>query len=279
MTRAPFSSVLVLSVCLASAATAQRAPEARTAVSPRAGEGRQPAVPVGSSVASLLRAIPRSAAPVASLILPGLGQAALDRDRAIAYLAVETFSVLQYLKESREHTRERRQYRTLARDVARSSFQGEKPDGSWAYYEAMEHFLESGEFSLSLSEVVPEQDTLTYNGSRWILARRTFWANPFVAPAPGSQSHQAAIDFYLEKAVRPEFRWTWRNAQLQRDLYRRSIDRANDSARRSRAAVTLIVANHLLSAIDAFALVRLDQAGGPGRSSIHRLRVSLPVGR
>lgn len=246
-----------------------------------ASRGRTSAMesPAAAAGGETFAPIPREAAPLASLVVPGLGQAMLGRDRSIAYVAVETFALLQYLKEHRELSRERRQYRSLARDVARASFTGAKPDGSWAYYEAMESYLESGEFSLSTSSIVPEPDEDTYNGSRWILARRTFWANPFVAPPVGSAEYDAAVAFYLEKAVRPEFRWSWRNAALQHDLYKRSIDRANESARRSRAALTLLVANHLLSAVDALATVRLEEVPGSRGTAERRLRIAVPIGR
>jgi hypothetical protein len=220
----------------------------------------------------MLARIPRQAAPLASLIVPGLGQAVLGRERGIVYLAVETFAVLQYIKDVREFARERRQYRLLARDVARLPFGGARVDGDWDYYEAMAgRFPESGEFSESASAMVPEDDTLTYNGSRWILARRTFWRDPFATPPVGSAEYQQAIDFYLLKAIRPDFRWSWRNAALQHDLFRRSIDRSNDSAKRARSAATILLANHLLSAIDAFASIRLSEGVSPGQQ---RLRIS-----
>jgi hypothetical protein len=220
------------------------------------------------------RGIPRSAAPIASLAIPGLGQAVLGRERFVAYVAIEGFTLLQYAKDSRESARERRRYRGLARDVSRASFGGTRPDGSWDYYEAMERFLESGEFSLSANQLVPEVDTTTYNGSRWLLARRTHWANPFVEPPRSSEEYQRALALYLEKAARPEFRWSWRNAQLQLDLYRGSIDRANDSARRARGALTLLLANHLLSAFDAFAVLRIE---GDPTSRTRRVSVAIPL--
>ena len=220
----------------------------------------------------------RELAPLASLLVPGAGQAMLRRDRFLAYLAVETFALLQYAKDKRDGSRERARYLSLARDVARAPYGGPRPIGNWNYYEEMQKFMESGEFSSSLTDTIPEMDTTTFNGSRWILARRTFWANPFVAPPPTSDEYRRALAFYLEKAVRPDFRWTWRNAQLQRDLYRSSIEKANDSARRARSAATLILANHLLSAVDAFATVRLQQTSTPSGREL-RLRVSMPIER
>lgn len=220
----------------------------------------------------------RELAPLASLLVPGAGQAMLRRDRFLAYLAVETFALLQYAKDKREGSRERARYLSLSRDVARAPFGGARPVGSWDYYEEMQKYPESGEFSSSLTDTIPEADTSTFNGSRWILARRTFWVDPFRAPPRTSEEYRRAIAFYLEKAVRPDFRWTWRNAQLQLDLYRRSIERANDSARRARSAATVILANHLLSAVDAFATVRLQEAStATGREL--RLHISVPVER
>lgn len=225
----------------------------------------------------VLRAVPRDLAPLASLVLPGAGQAMLGKDRMLAYLSLEAFAWLQWGKDDRDGARERRRYRALARDVARASFGGPRPDGRWKYYEDMERYLESGQYSLSATALVPEPDTLTYNGARWLLARRTFWTNPDVPPPVSSAAYQRALEFYDQEAVGSEFRWSWRNAQLQWDLFRQSIDRANDSARRARAAATIIVANHLLSAVDAFATVRVESGARGGRPE-HRLRVSVPVG-
>lgn len=273
--RAGAIAVLLACVTLASPASAQRPDSTAVGVRPRAADS----VPGTSTPVvrqpRFLDAIPRSATPLASLVIPGLGQAVLRRDRFLAYVAVEGFVLLQYGKDAREGARERRRYRALAHDVSRASFGGDRPNGSWDYYEAMERYLESGQFSLSATAIVPETDTLTYNGSRWLLARRTFWANAFVEPPRNSEAYQRAVDLYLEKAVRPDFRWSWRNAQLQLDVYRRSIGRANDSARRARSAATLIAANHLLSAIDAFAVLRVE---GGMDGAPRRLKVSIPVG-
>ena len=247
---------------------------AQRTVAPSAAVSRQVAVDSGNPALGWGRVVPRSLAPVASLLVPGLGQAALGRQRFVSYVAIEGFTLLQYAKDSREAARERRRYRGLARDVSRASFGGPRPDGRWDYYEAMERFLESGEFSLSLTQLVPEVDTTTYNGSRWLLARRTHWSNPFVEPPRNSEEYQRALALYLEKAARPDFRWSWRNAQLQLDLYRGSIERANDSARRARGALTVLLANHLLSAFDAFAVLRIE---GDPTSPSRRVSVALPL--
>jgi hypothetical protein len=71
--------------------------------------------------------------------------------------------------------------------------------------------------------------------------------------------YQRALELYESRAVRQPYRWSWRNAQLEQDLYRRTISRTNDAYRRATIDLSAVIANHLLSAIDAFAVVRLLQ--------------------
>ena len=203
--------------------------------------------------------VPAWTAPLASAVVPGAGQAVLHQQRSVAYLAVEAFVWLQYFKDRRDWQQQRTAYRDLAAQVARSPFTGNPAVGAWAYYETMEHFLESGVYSLSGSttDVQPESDESTYNGAMWLLARRNFWPNPSVAPPVSSPEYQHALQFYESRAVRPEYRWSWRNAQLEQDLYRRTINKANDAVRRMTSDLGVLLANHVLSTVDAFAVLQL----------------------
>lgn len=215
-------------------------------------------------------------APVASLVLPGLGQAVLHQDRFIAYLALEAWAMLEFSNQRIEARAQQDRYRTLARDVARALYGPTHPVGTWAYYESMEHYVESGVFDrLPGGEVDPDIDIDTYNGAMWLLARTTFWANPDLAPPAASAEYRHAINFYLDRAVRAEYRWSWRNAQLEQDLYVRTIRRSNTSFRGARAALGAVLANHLLSGVDAFVTLRVEGLdGGDGRG--FSLRGSLP---
>lgn len=216
-------------------------------------------------------------APVGSLLLPGLGQAVLRQDRFVAYLALEAWSVLEFANQRMEARRQQDRYRALARDVARSLYGPSYPIGPWAYYEAMEKYLESGVFDrVPGGDVDPEIDESTYNGDMWRIARETFWTDPAVAPPVSSDRYRYAVNFYLNRAIRPEFRWSWRGAQLEQDLYVRTIRRNNTAYRQARAALGTVIANHLLSAVDAFVTLRiegLDVSGAPGMT----LRGSLPI--
>jgi hypothetical protein len=209
---------------------------------------------------STIDRLPLWSAPLASLVLPGLGQARLRQGRAAAYLAAESFLLLQYAKDLGEGRRNEREYRSIARTIARRGFVASPPDTVWQYYEKLHEYLESGVFSAATSgPTVPESDPATFNGYQWQLARRQFGI-PDVDPGSANPvMYQRALELYESRAVRQPYRWSWRNAQLEQDLYRRTISRTNDAYRRATIDLSAVIANHLLSAIDAFAVVRLLQ--------------------
>lgn len=282
--RVPIRLSSLAALCLLAlphAAAAQQSASARAgaAAGSAAATGPSTAVPLSSADSARRGRIPRWTAPVASLIVPGLGQLQLGRERFVAYAGTELFLWTQYVKDLRELRRQRQAYKGLARDVARFFFSRNGPDGDWDYYETMaKDFLESGAYSTAASgEVVPESDPATYNGHVWQLALRTYWGNPDVPPAPGSEPYERALALYKQWAVPDDLRWSWRNSQLERDLYRRAIARANDSFRRATVGGSLIVANHLLSAVDAFVVVRLESLRGPGGEERIGARVQLPL--
>jgi hypothetical protein len=126
----------------------------------------------------------------------------------------------------------------------------------------MEHFVESGVFDASAADgVQPETDPESYNGFIWLRARTTFWEDPAVPPPAGSDAYAAALDYYDGRAIQPEFRWSWRNAQLEQDVFRRTISRSNEAFRRSIQDLGVIIANHALSTVDAYVTIRLRDIG------------------
>ena len=204
-------------------------------------------------------------APVLSGLVPGAGQFAMGQQRSVGYLVAEGYLIIQQVRARRDANGDRDAYRALAFEVARKPFGGERPRGSWDYYESMEKYLESGAYDrVPGGALDPETDETTYNGARWLLARETYWLNPAVAPAVGSQEYQRALAFYQSRAVRPAFQWSWRDAQLERDVYAQTIASANRSGQRAVNYVGLIGANHLVSLIDAYVSVRVRRFGGAG---------------
>lgn len=260
--------VLALLAGAASALRAQHAPVALqrsgTVVAPAIGT-RAPGGPL-QAPQTISVSDPRAPwwAPVASGLVPGAGQFALKQQRSVAYLVAEAFLIVQYLAAQRDGDRERDAYRALAVNVARKPYGGSQP-GTWDYYERMEQFLESGAYDRVPGGLVdPETDPATYNGFRWQLARETYWLNPDVPPAVGSSAYQRALDFYQQNAVNDAFRWSWRDAQLQQDVYVQTIRSANRSYQQAVNMLGIVAVNHLASLIDAYVSVRVRRFGGAG---------------
>lgn len=208
-------------------------------------------------------------APALSAVVPGAGQFVLGQQRSVGYLVAEGYLLLQQVRARRDANREREAYRTLAFEVARSPFGGERPRGSWNYYESMEKYLESGAFDrVPGGALDPETDETTYNGARWLLARETYWLNPAVPPAVGSPEYQRALAFYQSRAVPDAYRWSWRDARLQQDVYAQTIASANRGVQRAVNYAGLVGANHLVSLIDAYISVRIRRYGGAGVAGV-----------
>jgi hypothetical protein len=216
-------------------------------------------------------------APVVSAVVPGAGQAALRQDRWIAFAAVEAFSWLRYVSDRQEAARGRRRYQRIADQVARALYTpGDPATGSFEYYETMEKWVESGVYdAMPGGALDPEGDTTTFNGWTWRLARQTYWPDPDEAPLPESMAYRNALAFYERRAIRPEFRWSWRDAQLQQDLYRRAIFSSNAAYRRATQDLAAVLANHVLSTVDAYVTVRLRRRPGPIGDET-RLEATLP---
>lgn len=204
-------------------------------------------------------------APVTSGVLPGTGQLMMGQQRGVGYLVAEGYLLLQLFRARRDANRDRDAYRALANEVARKPFGGVRPSGGWDYYESMEKYLESGAFDrIPGGAIDPETDETTFNGARWLLARETFWGNPGSPPPVGSSEYSRALAFYQSRAITAAYQWSWRDAQLEQDVYRQTIASANRSVQQAVNYVGLIGANHLVSLIDAYVSVRVRRFGGAG---------------
>jgi hypothetical protein len=193
-----------------------------------------------------LSRLPRATAPLASLIVPGAGQAMLGQDRSLSYVAVEGLMWWLYVKESRERSQQEAAFRDIARRVARAHLSPNGPDGDWVYYEAMRDWTESGVFSRSATQLLPEENDSTFNGHQWTIAKAL------------SADSVSALEIYKQRAVRANMAWSWRNAGLQKDEFAQATNKRNDADKAARAQLTYIVLNHLLSMVDAFATFRLQ---------------------
>jgi len=201
--------------------------------------------------------------PLASLLLPGTGQLLAHQDRGAVYLAAEVYLVSRFLQLDHEAVAEAQRFQNLAFDVARRSFGPLRRDTIFEYYEQMERFAESGAYDRDPGPaLVPESDPNTYNGSMWLLARRTYWEDPNVPPDPMSPQYLNALQFYQARAVGPNFLWSWRDHSLEHEVFRDYIKRSDNAFRRAQNQIGLLLANHVLSAVDALISARLSVAAG-----------------
>ncbi len=211
--------------------------------------------------------------PFASFAVPGSGQLLGGQPRGLVYLATEAWLVARALSLSHEGRRERAAFRELAFAVARRPYASVRTDGAFEYYETMSHFVRSGEFDIDPSvSFAPETDTTTFNGSVWLLARRTFFANPDSALNPTSPAYQAAVAFYASRAFSGPFRWSWEDARLEQDVFRAEITKSDDAFRASTNFLGVVVLNHIVSAVDALIAQRLR--GGGARGLVPRIGVT-----
>lgn len=215
---------------------------------------------------------------LASAVVPGAGQAMLHQKRAVAYLAVEAMAWSTFASHRRVARSARDRYRSLAATVARAPFSDRRPVGDFDYYERMEHFLASGRFDLASGAGMlhPEEDSATYNGAMWLLARRTYWTDPSQPPPRTSIEWTRAEAFYLQRAIRPEFQWSWGGATDEYAQFRQLIRRSNDTYRSALSDLGLALGNHVLSTIDASISLRLEQRR-LATSREYRVSVEIPL--
>jgi hypothetical protein len=216
--------------------------------------------------------------PLASAAIPGAGQARLGQDRFIAYLALESFLWARYAADRREALRERAAYRRVATRVSRAGYPGDKPVGDFEYYERMEDWIASGDFDRDpgTATLEPEIDETTYNGAMWLLARKTYWPSPNTPPPAGSAAAVAALRFYEESAIKPEFQWSWRDARYEQDVFRRHIRASNEAFRHAIEDIGVVIANHVLSTVDAYISLRLRAAQAPDTREDFGLTAAIP---
>lgn len=207
---------------------------------------------------------------LASAVLPGLGQAMLHQKRSAVYLVLEGAGLAYYFSQQHDGNKKRNEYRSLSRTVARAALSPNGPDGDWDYYERMEKYVASGAFDrIAGGDVDPETDPDTFNGAMWLLARQTYWRDPETPPLLQSEEYRAALTFYLDRAATPEFLWSWTSNAAAYQSYRSAIARSNSAFRNAEQTLSLVLANHFLSAIDAYTSVRMRvRRNGDGATTL-----------
>ena len=66
-----------------------------------------------------------------------------------------------------------------------------------------------------------------------------------------------AIGFYEGRAYEQLYRWSWTNAPLEYAAFVSLIDESNEANRLAMIDLGIVIANHLLSTVDAYVTLRL----------------------
>ncbi|HUF70030.1 MAG TPA: hypothetical protein VMM79_15400 [Longimicrobiales bacterium] len=252
---------------------------------PLAGRGEVPALglPEGLALESVVDRIPGGTwfaaqsvarlepglAMAASAVVPGAGQLLLGNDRWVPYVALEIWGWISFFERRTRARSLARDYRDLAWYVARRVSVGERRDTVFEYYEEMTHYAASGTWDSDPEApgVQPELDGRTFNGDLWELSRSLFFPGGFNYQ-PGSAPYEQALAYYLRNAMPPTFTWAWGDSFLEQQSFRELIRRSDEAYRSSTQFLGLMLANHVVSAVDALVIGRLQ-----GGSSESRFRI------
>jgi len=256
------AAVLAAAVLAVDAASGQEPPSTSWAWASPAPPSREP-FQAPSGVAQR--------APFLSLMLPGVGQHTQGRGRKWVYAALEVAAWAYWVDRRGAGFSLRDEYRDVAWERARLQA-GTRVDGDFEYYERLTKWTRSGTYDRDPigSGVQPEADPGSFNGSIWLRARQLFFSGRGDVPRD-DPAYAAALGYYEERAYRTEFLWDWSGAQGAQQEFAELISESDDRFRRATTALGVVLANHLISAVDAFlvergrrAPLRVDVAPGGG---------------
>jgi hypothetical protein len=204
--------------------------------------------------------------PLVSMVLPGAGQHLLGQRRKWAYLALEAAGWAFFVERRRAGADYRERYRDYAWENGRIQ-SASRVDGDFDYYERLAHWTRSGAFDSDQGApgVQPEMDENTFNGSVWSLATRIFLGEAQNVPE-SDPAYQSALDYYGEEAYATALLWDWSGAPGAQSEYAALLDTSDSRFRQATTVLGVIIANHVLSAADAYVSAR-------GRAGSARLRI------
>ena len=195
-------------------------------------------------------------AALLSAVLPGAGQYALGRRRAWVYAALEAAGWIVWAERRSAGADLVRRYRDFAWERARIQA-GPRVDGDFDYYETLTQWTRSGAFDLdpSTTGVQPETDATTYNGMIWERAVALFLPGGASTP-PADPAYQRALDYYGSRGYGADFLWDWSGAADDQQSFAQILSRSDERYRQATNVLGAILANHLVSAVDAYLSAR-----------------------
>jgi hypothetical protein len=193
---------------------------------------------------------------ILSAVLPGAGQHVIGQDRRWIYLGLEAVGWFAYVNRRSAGADATHAYRDFAWDRARLQAEP-RMDGDFDYYETLSKWQHSGAFDQDLGRVgvQPEVDVATFNGSIWSLASSLFLGGMSGA-SPSDPQYVRAIAYYQERAYDSAYLWEWRGTGADQDTYGSLITDSDEKYRQATNVLGAIIANHVVSVVDAFVSAR-----------------------
>lgn len=212
--------------------------------------------PLSAQVSVSMSSTVPAATAARSLVIPGWGQWHLGQRRGWAYVLVEAglWATRLELQASGRYFRD--EYRDVAWTTGRIQ-SGPRKEGPWAYYEAMIDWVRSGAYDVDPTQpgIQPEEDPSTFNGAKWALAKEIYFP-PGVTPAVGTVAYQQALTYYEKTAYGAAYLWDWTGKNAALAKYDNLVHRSDSRFREASATLGAVLANHLLSAVDAYVSTR-----------------------
>ncbi len=230
-----------------------------------------------------IRNLPSGAKIALAALVPGLPQIIEGKRRGWAYVAAEGVSIAGMVYfNAQAHDRQAR-FRAIAREARRNfvlSGLRNNPEevtdplsgGFGEYYEDLTKWASSGDYDNdpSLDGIQPETDTRTYNGHQWEIAKINNYTGTSggIPVAKSAEEEARALEAYKEAVYPLQYNWDWTGIEGSQDLYHDVFNSNDVSYRRRNRFTTILLANHIVSAIDMLVLEKLNRSQSMQRSGL-----------
>ncbi len=216
-------------------------------------------------------------------LVPGLPQYLEGQWRGWAYFAAEGAAITgMVFFNAQAHDRVDR-YHEISRQARRNFVLGglrnnpeevpeEMSGGFGEYYEDLTKWTSSGDYDNDPSRegIQPETDTRTYNGHQWQIARINNYSgtNGGIPVAQSAEEEARALAAYSEAVYPLQYNWDWTGLESSETLYHKVFNSAEDSYRRRNKFTAVLLANHIISAIDMLVMEKINQTRGMRNNSL-----------
>jgi hypothetical protein len=221
-----------------------------------------------------------------SALLPGSGQLYQGQNRGYAYIAAEVASIAGWVVFRNQGQDREDEFIDFAWVHARENVSSRNVRGSDEYYEHVEKWVKSGEFDTDRNydlndpfTIDPWTDQETFNGDAWRIATINFFEPDSLNELVGTRADSlAALQFYAERAFQNDFYWDWTknntvdNYRALQNEYKDQRDESNTAFQRATFSLVFLMANHVISVVDAFMSSRIRI---PGDEQDHQTRFDM----